>query len=95
MITDLQFDARHSYEDNIVPVEQAYEQFEGRIATLGGIDMHFLVTKSPEEIYARARAMLEHTADRGGYALGSGNSIPNYVPFENLLAMNRAALEWN
>lgn len=26
-----------------------------------------------------------------GYALGSGNSIPDYVPTENYLAMIRAA----
>ena len=26
-----------------------------------------------------------------GYALGSGNSIPEYVPVENYLAMIRAA----
>jgi len=26
-----------------------------------------------------------------GYALGSGNSIPKYVPLENYLAMVRAA----
>jgi len=24
---------------------------------------------------------------RGGYALGSGNSVPDYVPVENYLAM--------
>jgi hypothetical protein len=27
----------------------------------------------------------------GGYALGSGNSIPEYVPFENYMAMIAAA----
>ena len=93
VIDDIGFDARHSYEDNIVPVEKAYEDLNGRIAVLGGIDMHFLSTKSPDEIYARSRAMLERTAERGGYALGSGNSIPTYVPYENFLAMTRAALD--
>ena len=38
-------------------------------------------------------AMLERTAGRDGYLLGSGNSIPEYVPAENFLAMNRAALD--
>lgn len=33
------------------------------------------------------------TADRAGYMLGSGNSIPEYVPHENYLAMIRAALD--
>lgn len=93
VIDDMKFDCRHSYEDNIIPVEQAYEQLNGRIAVAGGIDMDFLTRRTPEEIYARSRAMLERTADRGGYLLGSGNSVPTYVPMENFFAMTRAALE--
>ncbi len=95
VINDIQFDARHSYEDNIIPVEEAYEQLNGKIAVLGGIDVHFLTTSTPEEVYARSRAMLERAADRGGYALGSGNSIPDYIPYENFIAMTRAAIEFD
>jgi uroporphyrinogen decarboxylase len=36
--------------------------------------------------------MLEQTSAKGGYALGSGNSIPYYVPQENYLAMIAAAV---
>ena len=72
-------------------MEQAYEQLmpaAGRqMAVLGGMDLHFLCTSSPEEIKARARAMLERARERGGYALGSGNSVPDYCPIENYLAM--------
>ena len=87
VIEDMRYDGRHSYEDNIMPVEEAYELMNGRIAVLGGIDMNFLVSGTPEAIYDRARAMLERTADRAGYMLGSGNSIPEYVPHENYLAL--------
>lgn len=95
IIGDIGYDARHSYEDGIKPVEEAYEQLQGRIAVLGGIDIHFLATRTPDEIYRRCRDMLARTADRGGYALGSGNSIPGYIPFENFDAMRRAALDRN
>ena len=91
IIDDMKFDARHSYEDAIVPVEDAYERLQGRIAVLGGIDVDFLARRSPTEIAARCRVMLERTRDRGGYALGSGNSIPPYVPIQNYLAMIRSA----
>jgi hypothetical protein len=37
--------------------------------------------------------MLRRTERRGGYALGSGNSIPDYVPDQGFLAMVSAALE--
>ena len=93
IIDDIGFDGKHSYEDVIQPVEDAYEQYHERIAILGGIDVDFLCRSTPEEITNRCRAMLERTMDRGGFALGSGNSIPNYVPQENYLAMIHSATE--
>lgn len=89
----LQLDARHSYEDNILPVEQAYERYIDKFAILGGIDVDFVCRARPEQVYERARALLAQTAERGGYALGTGNSVPDYVPDENYFAMTRAALE--
>lgn len=89
VIDDMRYDARHSYEDTILPVEQAYEQLHDRIAVLGGIDVNFIATRTPEEIEARSKALLRQTAGRGGYALGTGNSVPDYVPEENYLAMHR------
>jgi uroporphyrinogen decarboxylase len=61
---------------------------------VGGIDMDFLARKSPEEVKLRARKLLEKTFDTGGFALGSGNSIPDFVPVENYLAMIRAAVDF-
>jgi uroporphyrinogen decarboxylase len=87
VVDDIRYDAKHSFEDAIEPVEEAYERHGEKIAILGGIDVDFLCRATAEEIKARARAMLERSAGRGGYALGSGNSIPDYVPDEAYLAM--------
>ena len=87
IIEDMRFDGKHSFEDAIQPVEDAYEKYKGRIALLGGMDVHFVCTASREEIAARSRAMLERAATSGGYALGTGNSVPAYVPKENYYAM--------
>ena len=92
-IIELGYDAKHSYEDGGTPIEEALERWGDRIPILGGIDMDYLCRKTPEEIQARARALLSKTQKKGGYALGSGNSIPDYMPQENYFAMNRAALE--
>ncbi len=94
IIGDMKFDARHSYEDNIRPVEDAYEGLAGKIAVLGGIDMNFMVSQTPARIYDRATAMLERSRTRGGYLLGTGNSVPTYIPFENYSALLRAAEEF-
>lgn len=91
IIDDLRYDAKHSYEDAILPVEQAYEQYGHRIAVLGGIDVDFICRADPDEIYSRAQAMLKKTAANGGYALGTGNSVPEYIPNDNYFAMISAS----
>jgi len=93
IIDDIKYDAKHSYEDNILPVEQVYPRWGKRIAILGGIDVDFLCRNKPDAISARARELLALTSQRGGYALGSGNSIPGYVPDESYLAMIAPAFE--
>lgn len=92
IIYDIKSDAKHSFEDNITPVEQAYEKMKNKIAVVGGIDINFLCTKTPKEVYDRAVSLLKQTKKDGGYLLGSGNSIPEYIPRESLFAMLSAAL---
>lgn len=92
-LAEIGIDGRHSYEDAILPVEQAYERYHERFAILGGIDVDFICRASPQQVYERARALMKQTAGRGGYALGTGNSVPDYVPDENYFAMLRAAYE--
>ncbi len=91
VIDVMKFDAKHSYEDIIQPVEDAYDTYGGRIAILGGIDVDFVCRATPQQIYDRSRAMLARTAQRGSYALGTGNSVPEYVPQANYFAMINAA----
>jgi uroporphyrinogen decarboxylase len=94
VIDDMRFDGKHSFEDAIMPVEDSYEKYHNRIAILGGIDVDFMIQKSEEEITARCKAMLKRAEDRGAYALGTGNSVPEYVPQEKYLAMIKTALEY-
>ncbi len=94
IIDDLKLDGKHSFEDGIYPVEEAYDWWHDRIAIMGGIDMDFLARKSPEEVYKRATRLLEKTFDTGGFALGSGNSISSYIPTDNYLAMLKSAADF-
>jgi uroporphyrinogen decarboxylase len=94
IIDELKLDGKHSFEDEIYPVEDAIDWWLDRIAIMGGMDMDFLSRRSPEEIYDRSIRLLELTFDRGGYALGSGNSIPAFVPLENYQAMLKAARDF-
>jgi uroporphyrinogen decarboxylase len=80
-------DAKHSYEDMILPVEEAYILYGKRVAILGGIDMDFLCRADEQSLRTRVRKVLDICHEGGGYCLGSGNSIANYVPLENYLIM--------
>ena len=90
-MVDIGLDGRHSYEDNIIPVEKALDLLNGKFAVLGGIDVDFLIRAPIAEVEKRAEKLLEIAATRGGYALGSGNSIPAYVPDEKYYAMINVA----
>lgn len=92
LIDDIGFDAKHSYEDKIMPVEQAYNRYSSRIAVLGGIDVDFVCRSTPLEIYTRACDLIKQTQNIG-YAIGTGNSIPAYVPHENFFALISAVLQ--
>jgi uroporphyrinogen decarboxylase len=94
IINDIKVDGRHSYEDNIIPVEKAYQSLEQKLAVIGGIDVDFLVRATPQAIYNRAYHLLSSSKQKGAYALGSGNSVPDYVPIENYLAMRQAAIDF-
>jgi uroporphyrinogen decarboxylase len=88
---DMCYDGKHSFEDTIMPVEKAYMKWGRQIAILGGIDLDFICRSSAEAIHQRAKFMLELAAGNGGYALGTGNSVPEYIEDEKYFALISAA----
>ena len=84
-------DGKHSYEDAITPVEDIYEKYHGRMCVVGGIDVDFVCRSEPADVFRRSRAMLDRASDRGGYMLGTGNSVPTYVPDKSFFALLAAA----
>lgn len=87
IIDDVGIDAKHSYEDTFLPVAEAMHRYGDRIAILGGIDMDFLCRATEEQVREHVRETLAVCGPGGGYALGTGNTVANYVPVRNYLAM--------
>lgn len=94
LIETVGIDARHSFEDVIVPVTEAKKTWGDRVAILGGIDMDLLCRAGEEEVRAYTRRVLAACAPGGGYALGTGNTVANYIPPRNYLAMVDEGLRW-
>lgn len=88
----LGIDAKHSNEDCIAPFDEWISRYGDRIGLLGGIDVDLLCQKSPAEITVTVYEKgMRFRQKAKGYALGSGNSIPEYVPVESYLAMIEGA----
>jgi len=87
------YDAKHSFKDSHTPVAEAKRRWGDRIALLGGVDMDFISRRSEGEVRTYVRRILNDCAGRG-YALGTGNSVSNYIPVDNYLAMVDEGLKY-
>jgi uroporphyrinogen decarboxylase len=87
LIYNVRIDGKHSYEDVITPPEQAKNLWGEHISILGGLDLDFLCRHDENSVRQRTHAILEKCFPGGGYCLGTGNSVANYIPIDNYLAM--------
>ena len=95
IINDAKIDAKHSNEDIIAPFNVWVEKYGDKIAFFGGVDTDHLCRKTKEEIREIVKDVIEYNHHvKCGVAIGSGNSIPDYVPVEGYLAMNEAVREF-
>jgi uroporphyrinogen decarboxylase len=96
LLDDVGIDAKHSFEDKILPVEEAYRRWGDKTAILGGVDMDLLTRGSEEQVRARVGEILDVCGTKGtGYGLGTGNTAANYIPRQNYLAMLDEGRRWN
>jgi uroporphyrinogen decarboxylase len=85
LIEYCRIDAKHSFEDAIMPVAEFKRVYGGRITPLGGLDVDVICRSSEKGLRAYARRMIEACFADGHWALGTGNSLTNYMPVENYL----------
>lgn len=90
LIQDVKIDAKHSFEDTIIDVCKAKKLWGDRLSLLGGLDMNFLCLATTEQVRTRVKDTLDSCFPGGGYCLGTGNSVANYIPLANYLAMLEA-----
>lgn len=86
-IEDIRFDAIHSFEDSSYPVTEYKQKYGRRITLLGGVDVDKMVRLSEVELRRYVHQVLDICMPGGCFALGSGNSVCNYIPVHNYLIM--------
>jgi uroporphyrinogen decarboxylase len=87
LIEDVGIDGKHSYENAIIPAVDFQTQYGDRIAVLGGLDIDILTRDTPQNVRKETGRLMDLCGERGRYAVGSGNSVPSYIPVANYLAM--------
>lgn len=93
MINIAKINAKHSNEDQIAPFSVWFDNYGDKIGNFGGVDTDHLCRKTEQEIKEIVRDVMDYSIGKGGFALGSGNSIPDYVPAAGYLAMIETARE--
>jgi len=86
-IIDCGVDAIHPIEPKAMDIADVKEKVGDRLCLLGHVDVDLLSRGTEEEVRQKVRDNIEKAGYNGGYCVGSGNSVPEYVKFENYLAM--------
>ncbi len=85
------FDALHPCEPASMDIELLKSKYGDRLCLCGNINLDSTLTLgTPEEVEEEVKLRIRTIAPGGGYCCGSSNSIPEYVPFDNYVAMIEA-----
>ena len=94
-IVDAGFDAFNPIEPVAMDIRALKKRVRGKLGLIGNVDLSYTLTRgTPSEVEAEVRDLIRDVAPGGGYALASANSIPEYVPWENFVAMHSAWLKY-
>ena len=86
-------DAIHPIEPKAMKIAEVKEKVGDKLSLIGHVDVDLLSRGTPEEVQQQVIKNVEEAGYNGGYCVGSGNSIPEYVKFENFLSMINTAKE--
>ena len=96
MLTDdlisMGLDVIQPIDPSCMDMAKVKKQWGDRICLIGNVSNELLRSASASQIEARVKELLRDAAPGGGFALGSGNSVPNWAKFENYMAMREAGL---
>jgi uroporphyrinogen decarboxylase len=93
-IVDCGVDAIHPIEPKAMNIADVKGRYGDKLCLIGHVDVDMLARGTVEEIKNKVKENIETAAYNGGYCIGSGNSIPEYVIIENYIALLEAAKEY-
>jgi uroporphyrinogen decarboxylase len=92
-LAEIGFNAIHPIQPECMDILQARQILGDKVCVIGNLSLGYpLGTGTPEDVVKEADLLIRKLAPGGGYCFSSGNSIPDYIPYENWLAMRDTAL---
>ena len=88
-------DAIHPIEPKAMNIADVKQRYGNKLCLIGNIDVDLLSRGTVNEIRKNVIKNIEEVGKDGGYCVGSGNSIPEYVKLENYIAMIETVKEIN
>ena len=80
-------DALHPIEPKAMAIAGVKRRYGDRLCLIGHVDVDLLSRGTTDEVREQVRRNIREAGFDGGYCAGSGNSIPEYVTFDNYVAM--------
>jgi uroporphyrinogen decarboxylase len=92
-IIDCGVNALHPIEPKAMNIQDVRDLYGDRLCLIGNIDVDLLARGTIEEVRKQVLENIRFMSESSGYCLGSGNSIPAYINFENYLEMIKTVKE--
>jgi len=87
-ILNCHVDALHPIEPKAMDINELKQKYGDRLAFIGNIDLEYtLIRGTTRDVVILVRERIRDIAPGGGYTVGSSNTIPGYVKFENYITM--------
>ena len=87
-LVDIGFNAIHPIEPLGMDINDLHAAYGDKLCLMGNIGLEYELTMgTPDDVDKKVKERIETIGPGGGYICGSSNSIANYVPFENFVAL--------
>ena len=84
--------ALHPIEPKSMDIREVKSRYGDRLCLCGGVEVDTLARGTPDDVRSLVRQYIAEVAPGGGWCAGSSNSIPEYVPVPNYIAMVETVL---
>ncbi|MCD6350638.1 MAG: nucleoside 2-deoxyribosyltransferase, partial [Armatimonadetes bacterium] len=94
-LIELGVNALHPIEPKAMDLAEIKRDYGDKLCLIGNIDLSYTLPRgTPEEVEAEVKLRISQAGPGGGYCVSSANSVTEYVPLGNFVAMVEATYKY-